>query len=447
MSVQKSSRYFQIVRNKTNPGNLHSKILTLWLLLLSMSFAVSFFRVFLGNYPLYQIWSFQAEDPPYVPPGVKIKPIFYSHYFGDFTSNSAWSTLSNPYDPKLPPIGNTPLGNTIWNFFGVLPNRISFTIFVFLGLTLLWMATGLALQCAPLMYQSIYRVLLCGFSLPVIIDIDRGNSAGIAIACFSIAALKLCETSKSKKSSNTFLVTICLIISISLKPYIIVPTIFLLLFFNKKIVSFALFYAFLINLIESFTIPGGPMLVIRNILDSIGQQLGSQDAGWIYGGVNIHQLFLRLIARFYCDSRNINLTQCATVYRPYLFPVMVLWILLMGYLCRKFRSNPKLVIIFIMTFMQVIPAVAGPYTLIWAVIGCGLFIGLISELSYSRILATAGFLCFFILIGPIPVSGAFRINHLSGWQELPPLALLFLIPILYLMGNDSIKQYVNATKK
>ncbi len=243
-------------RPLASAGDLVSNLLAVGIF---FSLAVAWTRLYYSTGPsLIERISFTAKDPSWLPPGITGTPIIGDHYFGDLQLFLAWSKISNPYALELS-AQYLPLAKFILSPVASMQQNIGFSFYVLVSLGLLYWAWHKIVRAkiwelGPQKGNSfnLFAFALI-FTLPLLVDLDRGNLYSI-----SIASLILCLV--YFQEDKHFVSFIYLALATVFKPYFLIPIIILLISFSsqKKRYLINMFSCFLIlNLISLFAIPGG----------------------------------------------------------------------------------------------------------------------------------------------------------------------------------------------
>jgi len=175
---------------------------------------------------LTQKISYRADDATWVPSGFKLQNLVGSHFFGDFQLFYAWGSATNPYVSEYPS-QLLPSGNYIFTALSFLPIQIALVALIASSIATLFLGIY---KLASLFggvdpYQLVRTfVITCLFSLPVLVDFDRGNTQTLtmgALALFFAYGF----------SGNISRALLALALAISLKPYL---ALFTLAFVNRQ---------------------------------------------------------------------------------------------------------------------------------------------------------------------------------------------------------------------
>ena len=344
---------------KKNEEDVRSKLTDFYIALFAISAIVSLASLFYIPQDLYSIWTFQVSDPPWLPPGYSPTEIIGPHTFGDFQLPYTLALDSNPYSWSFYN-ATMPLGFILYSFLTILPIKIATFIFLMGGL--LFFGKTLKEYFGVYSNSRSYTYIFLFFSLPVLICLDRGGSQFIALT-FMFKGLGLYNVkSKIGPKSGEIVKIIYLAIAVSLKIYLIIPVV-LVLIVEKKVFEFIKkFLAIFIsaNFILSF-LYGGPLRVIRGLIQGYLFQTGESDPGWIFGGVSLSKFLASLFFYNHTFSETMNFAES---YQSYVFIPGVLYILFIFALVlrQQFSKNYKISIILSTVFL--VTPVSGAYTLI-----------------------------------------------------------------------------------
>jgi hypothetical protein len=175
-----------------------------------------------SNPNLITRFSFQVEDPPWTPPGTTSHAIIGLHHFGDWTLFKAYGQYGDPYNPNLPlPSNIPPVGLSVARFFGIFGNKWSYFIFLLITSCLWIYLIKSCLEANDFLTKITFGFFCILLSSPVLMAFDRG-----ALYPFCFGLLGLGNQLYEKK--KYFYGALCLIIAISLKPFLGIVLLWLL---------------------------------------------------------------------------------------------------------------------------------------------------------------------------------------------------------------------------
>lgn len=407
----------EIQLSKTsNLQNKHEKdirdtLLNVYLAVFVVSVISSLALLFYTQKDLYSIWSFQVSDPPWLPPGIAPTNIVGPHTFGDFQLPYTLALDSNPYGWSFYNV-TMPLGFILFSILTILP--IKTATFVFLIGGLLFFAKVLRDYFGNSRNSLIFTNIFLFFSLPILICLDRGGLQIIALA-FMFKGLYLCNKKADTKSNfENVMKYLYLAIAVSMKIYLIIP-IALIMIIEKKTFEFSKKFLTIFistNFVLSFFY-GGPLNVIRGLIQGYLFQTGESDPGWIYGGVSLSKFFASLY--FYGHTFTESMA-FATDFQNYVFVPGVLYILFITSLIirQPFSKNYKIVISLSTVFL--VTPVSGAYTLTVTSFMAALIFNDLSQFSSFRMATKLRYfaLTMVIFTSMLPIPTKYYLTIIPG---------------------------------
>jgi hypothetical protein len=369
------------------------------------------------NFDLYHSFSYRWRDLPKDPQEFTFIPVFYGHYFGDFQTNVLFSFLSNPYRMDLTAtFGQIPTALPILRFFGYFGLKIGFVLFSLLSISLIWIAIYRSTSQFRIRTRVFISCLLSFTSFPFLISIDRGNFIVIAVGCLFILV-----QNKNLEKNTSFLLTFTLVmISTSIKIYLILPLILFMIIWKSKTLFYAIILLGMVNLCMTFRIPGGLSAVYRNISNTLELQLGIGNIHWIQEGFGLNRFFSNIYAEYLCRADEIS---CLQSYQRFAMVPAVLWIVCATISIYGSKNNCQLyqnsIILLGVVF---IPPVAMTYTLVVVIFIFCLFLShnIYCHQVHNRSLETAWKCTLIILNLVVPV---------FFWKELYLFTLIALLVV------------------
>ena len=334
-------------------------ITNLYITIFSILTIISLAFLYYAGKDLYSIWTFRVADPPWLPPSFLPTKIIGEHTFGDFQLPYTLALDSSPYiwsfyNPTMP------LGFILYSFLTILSVKSATIIFLFLGI--LVFRSVLRKYFGNLENAELYTNIYTFSSIPVIVCLDRGGVQLLAFG-FMFAGLRnqILGNLKNTETKNQILDYCFLVVAVSLKVYLIVPILLIILINKKSIEFFKIFGSIFIlgNLTLSF-LYGGPIKVIRGLLNAYVFQTGAQEPGWIFGGISFSKFFAAIY--YYSHSYEESI-KFATEYQKFVFIPGIFYFIVIYFLIIK-RDLPKtykITIVLTTTFM--VTPVSGVYTL------------------------------------------------------------------------------------
>ena len=334
-----------------------------------------------GVSDLYSIWTFRIVDPPWLPPNFSVTSIMGGHTFGDFQLPYYLSKDATPYSWTFYNV-TMPFGFFVYKVFTFFSIKTATFLFLVFSLIYAWDTGRRLLRSANVSNPGLFATIFLIFSLPTLINLDRGGGQLLAYSLFvhGIILIKFGDQVSlglQKKKQYTFYSIALLSLAISLKIYLIIPLFLILgIFHLRKIFLIAAFTAFS-NLLFSFFF-GGPIVAAKGLYIAYLWQTGESDTGWIFGGVSLSKFFA---STYFYTHTPAETELFAKSYQDFVFAPGVAYLLLIifviirtgGQGSQAYRAGISLSTIFL-----VIP-VSHSYTLV----ACS-FIALFSICSYLQ---------------------------------------------------------------
>jgi hypothetical protein len=175
----------------------------------------------------------------------------------------------------------------------------------------------------------------------------------------------------------------------------------------------------------AISIPGNFLTVMKNVMLGASGQL---DGSWLRGGVGPNQFFSQIFSTYICHKdRDI----CSGIYgRVSLLPAFI-WLLIGIYIyirCNK-RIN-KYVLLFLISSVQFLPAVAMTYTLVWLPFAIAILISESSRLltTKHRRLIFLGMIFCFLSLSSLNLDNVLSTRFpFNDWREMHLLTGTYLL--------------------
>ena len=325
-----------------------------WIPTLLVNYVFILFNTFYRQKNYLEIWSFKLIDYPYMANNLEPQPILYGHYFGDYQLPLSYLSLGNIYDnSQLLPNGGIPSGTAILYFFNLFEIKSGLIILFFISLTLVLIQ--LLKVKSP---KTLISLLIISSSMPLFSAFDRGNFISISVFTFGLALVYI----DKKQSMYRLLTIILIVISVSLKIYLVVALLLLMLVHKKRVT---------LNVIITLIILNSILLLISNY--SLSQVIEANSIGsevqytreLLLEGVGPLSTTFQFINYF----SNFNL-QLDFLYgyakELHILYVLVFLILSFLILINKSVFNREKKAIIMSTFMFA-PPLANVYVLIWTI--------------------------------------------------------------------------------
>ncbi len=395
-------------------------------------FAVAIMTSYL-SLDLYDLRTFTLNDDFPSVTGVKTQEIIGPHFFSDFQNSAIWVRSATPYSPLLSAeIGLPPFGVLVWRLFSFQPIQIAFLLFTLTGLLLLvWLLWKLAIE-----WNNSERILVLSiavfFSTPLLVNLDRGNSALIAMSCFGLGLIIL------QRGNNSWIAFLFILTAVSLKIYWLAPLLCLLLI--KKIRSISIritLGVFAVNAVLSFIFKTDPIKAIQNILGTTQDQYGAHNYESLYGGIGLSQFFLNA-SRIWCSDMQV----CGEKYQVISIIVPLVWLAYTSYFVSRGDNLNQFKIILLLSAIQVVPAISMPYTAIWTIPAAVILLGNLEKMQKTK---AANLICFISLLVPnllLPFGGVD--SQIVNWRTFTLVSLITFFISFHrinqsnnLIGSDS----------
>jgi len=373
----KKSVHINVDQKKNSQKDFYlNRLLPLQINLTLVSFVVTWLSQYFsqdGNPKMIEKISFRVMDQPWMPPGQTSFPVFGLHHFGDWNLDMGWAMIDNCYtlpDYRCP---KPPLGNWILRIFGIWSNNYSFAYFVWILIATLVFFNAIKMVTPKLKLIQKTSFLWFGVILSVgnVISFDRGSMHFMAYALLTNAIVYSFQN-RNKRALTFF------IIAVSLKPQLLLVSIFLLN--DKKIIKFlwATAAPIVLNALIMFTYPGNFIANIKGYLGASGGYVSSADSlGNIMNSVSLIGFYSRYLE--FLSGSDVAMKKLATLDKMMILPG-ICWILITALFV--YFSSAHLVIKLILSLALTSLSVpsSGPYLMGWISI-----IGFILLLENSNI--------------------------------------------------------------
>jgi hypothetical protein len=317
---------------------------------------------------LIEKMSWIINDPPWMPVPNQIeffKPFWGGHYFGDFLIWLGYATTPNPYAQHIP-AQSLPLGVFFFKFLLLFGVQGSFILWIVLS-SLLPLIVIYAIDPSLNFRQ---KLLIFTASVPLtasfIVAIDRG---GIQFVSTSLLLLGFIALFRSK----VLLGYLLLIVAVSIKPYLVLPLIYLLARKYYKYFFSTLFFLLISNLIFFiFLLPGSLLSNLSLLLKSMVQyQKSDSAAGYalgngtsLFGGV---EQFFALIIGFSRTEQYFSSRPLFTTF------FSLFWIIVVAFIVFNRKTPMWVSFFFCLSLVQLVVASTGKYGANWLFIAIILF--------------------------------------------------------------------------
>lgn len=330
-----------------------------------------------GNARFIERISFTSQDPPWMPPGFVATPILHLHHFGDWTLGQAFGSYTSPYDPQLAiPSVTPPFGLLLNGLLGILGFKISYLLFLFLTF-FIWIK--LVVKFFPsigILERTVILMFYVLLTLPSINAFDRG-----AVHLFLIGLLGLAL--KAYDEGRKIFPYLCALIVISLKPYLVFMSIYLLK--KKPLKKFSSYKEFLFTVISVVIINIMVMPIYsNNILEGLKNYIvatshysGKFIVPWVMDSASLMGFISKSIEGL--TSSN-NAASFLSNFLPYSLTISLLYCLLVAILFFNKNVNKVIGVTLLLSTASTIAPPSMEYTLVWASLA---FIFVLSEVSKS----------------------------------------------------------------
>jgi hypothetical protein len=338
-----------------------------WYLALFAVFSIVSLAIYIyGVTDLYSTWSFRIEDPPWLPPNFTVSNVMGRHTFGDFQLPYYLAKDANAYSWTFYN-ATMPFGLFVYKLLNMFSIQIATFVFLTLSTLYFWKTIAKSYSSEKSNLRSYIATVLCLFSLPTLINLDRGGGQMFAYSLF-VHGLILLTYDKSKQGekrkhafSNFYSIAV-LSLAISLKIYLVVPL--LLILGRKYLPSIIRTFGFILftNFLFSFLF-GGPFAALKGLYAGYIWQTGESDPGWVFGGVSLS----KFIASIYFHTHTQNQTnEFASSFQNYVFIPGLLYLVIVAIIVFSMKENDKAnyrIALSLTTIFLIVP-VSHSYTLV-----------------------------------------------------------------------------------
>ena len=344
------------------------------LLHISQIYLITFFSLALislalytyGVEDLYSIWSFRIADPPWLPPSFTPANIIGPHTFGDFQLPYYLAKDENPYSWSFYN-ATMPMGLLIYKVLTVFEIKLATYLFLFISVLYFWITLSKSVSNEKSKKTKYLATIFSMFSLPTLINLDRGGGQMLAYSLFVHALilinLKSNNAIGTKQKFGVKLASVILFsIAISYKIYLVVPFVLILGWRNRRYILEVALFSIFVNFFTSFLF-GGPSSTLKGLYAGYLWQTGDSDPGWIFGGVSLSKFFAATYSYTHTQVETINF---AMSYQDYVFVPGALYLLIIFVILLRTKGDESFYyrIGLCLTTLFLITPVAHSYTLV-----------------------------------------------------------------------------------
>jgi hypothetical protein len=287
-------------REIVNTGRNYRYCLLLFILISGffLSLAIAWSRLYYSSGPtLIERVSFTANDPSWMPRGPVVKPIMGQHYFGDLELLFGWARSSNPYDVGLN-AQFLPIGKFFLLPFAFMNSKLGLFFYFILSIGLLYFSwvkfiqqnQKISTKLSKLEYFPIFAFTGL-FSLPLLVDLDRGNLYTISLSALILAIVSIQSKNRSASIFWSLLAT-------AFKPYFAICILLFLIFGERKKIRDIVYIClslFVINFLLMAMLPGSLIHNTKNLLIANARYGGRGGVGLMFNSGSLTGLICRWV--------------------------------------------------------------------------------------------------------------------------------------------------------
>lgn len=364
--------------------------------------------------------SFKFNDPPWMPPGQFSQPLIGLHHFGDWTLNVGWAMHENCYNLSNLSCQQPPVGNWILRIFGIVNTNYGYAYIAWTLIAILLyikLIKKLSSDFSFLQKIVIFFFIVI-FTSGNIISLDRGS---LHFMAFALLGMAIVNYEDDKKLNSLIYLTL----AVSLKPQLLLATIYLLKNRQIRPFLFSISVPIASNLIFMLTFPGQYFSNLQGYLLASNGYVSSREAfGNIMNSVSIVGIISRVVEFLQGWDTFDLLSKFST--KLFVPGLLYLIFIVLAILSQRISDRTKLVCA-LSTISLVVPS-SGGYLLGWATT-------MIFALFYNKNLLQfekyrIEKLLFMALILIISTPGFIIVDDVPGFSR--HVGLIFLLPVIVL---------------
>lgn len=381
-----------------------------------------------GVEDLYSIWSFRIADPPWLPPSFTPTPVIGPHTFGDFQLPYYLAKDENTYSWSFYN-ATMPMGLFFYKVLTIFGVKFATFIFLFGSIFYFWNVLFKSFFDGKSKYTRYLATLFSMFSLPTLINLDRGGGQMLAYSLFIHGLILInLKGNNSPGAKPRFSIKLASIImfsaAISIKIYLIIPFFLILGWRNRRFILEVALFALSSNILLSFLFDG-PRSALKGLYLGYLYQTGDSDPGWIFNGVSLSKFFAAIY--FYTHTQE-ETNKFALNYQNYVFVPGILYLFAIFLMLLRSKGDESFYyrISLSLTTIFLITPVSHSYSLV----ACS-FIAVFSYQSFyqsrNQLLKwKSALLLFFACLSLMPIPSEYYLTLIPGMWLLHLLMLIAL---------------------
>ena len=389
-----------------------------------------------GNPNIIGRISFKTEDPPWMPPGQISQALIGLHHFGDWTLSVGWSMIDNCYALEKYSCQTPPLGNWILRIFGIFHSHYgyAYVVWLFIAVLLYFKLTRAFFNNRSHLQKTVFFIYFILFTSGNIISLDRGSLHFMAFALLGYAFFNYRE--KKVYSSLIFLT-----LAVSLKPQLLLCTIYLLR--DREIRKFLVASAIPIsvNLVLMSTFPGNYLENLKGYLLASGGYVSSQDA---FGNIMNSVSMVGIISRFFEYFNGWDTSSILWQYKSWLIIPGLLYLIVIFLVTASNKFSEELKIISALSLISLFIPSSGGYLLGWSTLVMFVIFSKTNEPKNELNSLQQGLVILLILSVNTP--GFVLIDSVPGFSRHVPFAVFIPILVMFLICAEILKFRRKAIK-
>jgi hypothetical protein len=373
-------------------------------------------------------WLWQVADPPWQANGTlyRTQSLWGAHYFGDLQDLLTSASWANPWG--LSPTQHLPVGLAIVSVFGLFGHGLTAVTFIAVSCALSFGLVHVWTRGEPVSSKLVLLVTLLPLNLSALLVLDRGNLLLIAIPLLGIATHRLLIDEKEDIGT-----AICLAMAVSLKSFLLIPVLLILLIGRQNPRTFAKFLAIfgVMNLILMYSFSGS---VFQNFITLFSTTIRFADQEpmetALRSGSSFYRLSLESLIRWPIIDPEMSMLGIMSGIAWLLLVIGVL-------LIKQVPLWMKIVAAFSTTQMVV---TGGPYVLVWGVLAA-LALPTKNETKDLRSSTIAILVSLSILITNLPIPNKLVLSALAWTTIILAIIVCYARPGLDNRRNTNQKPH------
>jgi hypothetical protein len=327
-----------------------------------------------GNAFLIGRVSFQVNDPPYMPSGGVAKPLFGLHTFGDWTMALDYGRIANPFVIPTYPSQTPPVGVIFFSLMNAFSG--TFGLFLIFTIALALFAHGYysLIRGSSALIKFVSVIFGVVLTLPTIISFDRG---ALYFFVFGLVVESYTLLVQDKNPKISFLL---FALAASLKPQLLVLSLFLLLQRRYRTFLYCNALIILANLVAFMTFPGSILKSIGGYIRALSGFTSDYFSGLILDSASLGGFIARLEERWHGTKYAFKFLHS---YSHFVMLPGLLWLFFVILVCSTNFVSYRSKLVLLLTCTSLIVPASMSYSLAWSSFAFLIFISTARKVSVT----------------------------------------------------------------